>query len=361
VTRVDLHPEDLFDHLRRGELRDDERERLQRHCEVCSACAFELHVVEGNAYDSAPTADDHAVASRALVRMLSGDAAEEIAPVRVTSGGQVWLRAAALVLAGVLVGGSVSAAALANGETATWVTWIGSWVAWTAPTEKPDTKTAPSVARQTRARHAPNAPNGTSATHVEANIAAPAATPPTIQEVREFDPMIPPSSVPTLSVAATSPIVPQVERRARVATAVHASTATEANTTPVAAAEPTVEPAVWLFRAASRARSEGRVHEAAALYAALQRDYAGSEVEVVTRVAFGRLALGQLNDPQRALAAFDSYLDARPEGALAEEARGGRVSALRKLGRDTEARDAAQKLRTLHPHTLYVDVESTAP
>lgn len=364
MTRVDLHPEDLFDHLRRGELREDERERLQRHCAVCSACAFELHVVEGNAYDSEPTADDHVMAARALERMLSSDAAEEVVAVATTARGQLLPRAAALVLAGVLVGGSVSAAALANSDTAGWVTWIGSWVTWKAPTSTDDASAGAKLAppRSARTRPATEARKDKQAnvdtavidTAVSADVALaiePAAAEPTVD----------------VALAATSEATetPRTRTLARTTPAsVRAATATSPTSPTVqdtTLAVPPVEPAAWLFRAASRARSEGRVHEAAALYDALQRDYADSEVGVVTRVVLGRLALSQLNDPGRALSAFDSYLLTRPNGALAEEARSGRVLALQKLGRDEEARSAAEELNRLHPRSLYRELESTAP
>jgi tetratricopeptide (TPR) repeat protein len=116
-----------------------------------------------------------------------------------------------------------------------------------------------------------------------------------------------------------------------------------------------------LFRAASRARSAGRHQEAAALYGVLQRDYAGSETEVVARVALGRLWLGHLNDPAAALEAFESYLRARTDGPLSEEARSGRVLALRRLGRLDEAERAREDLLRHHPTTLYAKTVTGTP
>jgi TolA-binding protein len=124
---------------------------------------------------------------------------------------------------------------------------------------------------------------------------------------------------------------------------------------------PKPDAAAWLFRAASRARADGHYQEAAALYGVLQRDYAGSETEVVARVALGRLWLSHLDDARSALQAFDSYLSARPHGSLAEEARSGRVIALRKLGRDTEANAALQDLLQHHPASLYAKTLTASP
>lgn len=325
MRRVDLHPEDLFDHLRAGELRPEERERLDQHCEMCSACAFELELVDASRADATPTDLDHAIASRALERMWSTE--QPPAPTRAKARSQGAYRAAALLLAGVLVGGSMSAAALTGSSPFVLVELVTAWV---SPAEREQ----PSPSTQTPATQ--RKPRKVTAARV------PVATPASIEEA--VPPPTPVVEVAPIGKAVTAPtnVVTQVERTP--------SPAPPAVEPPPPA---TPDPATWFFRAASRARAAGRYHEAVALYGVLERDFAGSETEVVARVALGRLWLAQLNDATQALAAFDSYLAARPEGPLAEEARSGRVGALRKLGRDADADAAMQDLVTNHPHSLY--------
>ena len=55
-------------------------------------------------------------------------------------------------------------------------------------------------------------------------------------------------------------------------------------------------------------------------------------------VSLGELQLSQLAEPAAALRSFDAYLAAG--GALAQEARYGRIRALRRLGRADAAREA---------------------
>lgn len=357
MTRVDLHPEDLFDHLRRGELRDDERQRLERHCAVCSACAFELQLVQASDHDAAPSAADHAIAARAMERMWSGDAVSadennsldqdptDAEPMRIPVRSHAAFRAAALLLAGVLVGGSVSAAALTGGSPFVLVELITGWV-------NPSKDAATQATNHTAPTHVtPRRKAVANTAHVDHALAAmesPTVESPTVEAT--------PIATPEGSVTSESP----------TPTSLRAVIATRRNALepPIAggpAPVPPVEPAAWLFRAASRARSAGRYQEAAALYGVLQRDYAGSETEVVARVALGRLWLGQLNDATQALNAFDSYLNARPTGPLAEEARSGRVLALRKLGRDEAAQAALRDLLEHHPRTLYAKPVTSTP
>lgn len=332
MTRVDLHPEDLFDQLRAGELRRDERERLHNHCERCSACAFELQLIESNGTDVVPDDLDRAIAARAMDRMLSIDET----PVRTAARSRGVFRAAALIVAGVLVGGSMSAAALTGSSPFVLVDLITAWV-----TPAPHTQNAApaSVAARNGKRHSP-APLKT-AVAKPAVIAATAIA------------QTAPESAVTEPVAA--PIAP-----VRTSTPFPAPASVASPPVPTAPAATNPDPATSLFGAASRARADGRYREALVLYAVLRREFAGSEVEVVARVALGRLWLSQLDDPSQALNAFNSYLEARPAGPLAEEARSGRISALRKLGRDVEAEAAMQDLVARHPHSLYATPTAAA-
>jgi hypothetical protein len=321
MTRVDLHPEDLLDQLRAGELRADERARLHNHCESCSACAFERQLIESGADLAEPDELDHAIGARAMERMLSGDEVPVPVPVRPPARSHHAFRAAALAIAGVLVGVSVSAAALTGTSPFVFVELITAWVtpAPVAPSSQP-TPVAPSTRRKQR---------------WPGEIQAPPVAPLLLEQAPGVEPPVV-APVATIVEPSAGPIAaaPPISRHAVAQ-----------------AARP--DPATWFFRAASHARADGRYREALALYSVLQRDFAGSEVEVVARVAVGRLCLTQLNDATQALNAFESYLADRPAGPLAEEARSGRVGALRKLGREAEADAAMQDLIAHHPHSLY--------
>ena len=69
----------------------------------------------------------------------------------------------------------------------------------------------------------------------------------------------------------------------------------------------------------------------------------------------GRLLLDRGEDPSQALALFTRYLDASPNGTLAEEARLGRALSLQRLGRPAEERQAWQQLLSAHPNSIHAE------
>ena len=109
-----------------------------------------------------------------------------------------------------------------------------------------------------------------------------------------------------------------------------------------------------LFADANRARRAGDVSLALRRYAELGRTFPGSREEVTSRVVVGDLLLAE--GPTRdALASFDSYLATSPNGTLAEEALVGRASALMRLGRRDDERDAWTRLLREHPDSVQGD------
>src|SRR6185295_5115859 len=104
-----------------------------------------------------------------------------------------------------------------------------------------------------------------------------------------------------------------------------------------------------LFVAANRARARGEVFRAALLYVDLQNRFPGTHEEITSRVLLGRLLAERFADPEGALALYDGYLAAEPEGARAADARIGRALALRTLGRTRDEEQAWQELVARFP------------
>jgi tetratricopeptide (TPR) repeat protein len=70
VSVVDLHPEELFDALRAGELAPVDRMRLEAHCSSCAACRFELDWLDTDLATPQLTAEDVAYGEAGLDRVL---------------------------------------------------------------------------------------------------------------------------------------------------------------------------------------------------------------------------------------------------------------------------------------------------
>ena len=74
-------------------------------------------------------------------------------------------------------------------------------------------------------------------------------------------------------------------------------------------------------------RARHRYTEACEVYGEVVTAYPGNQAAANARIALGQLLLGPLERPADALVHFDGYLDREPTGALAEDARVGRVLA----------------------------------
>jgi TolA-binding protein len=105
-----------------------------------------------------------------------------------------------------------------------------------------------------------------------------------------------------------------------------------------------------LLAQARALRSSGDLDGAARAYAKLIDAHRGSTVAHTAQVSLGEIHL-ERGRPKPALAAFDRYL--RRGGALAEEASFGRIRALRALGRDAAAREAAAEFERRFPGSAY--------
>jgi TolA-binding protein len=107
-----------------------------------------------------------------------------------------------------------------------------------------------------------------------------------------------------------------------------------------------------LYAAANEARRHDPA-EAVRLYHQLQQQFPGTREEINSRFTLGRLLLDRGEDPAQALALFTRYLAAN--GTLAEEARLGRATALGRLGRSQEERQAWQELLAFHPNSIHAE------
>jgi hypothetical protein len=110
------------------------------------------------------------------------------------------------------------------------------------------------------------------------------------------------------------------------------------------------ESATTLLERARELRAAGRYTGAGAAYQRLLREHAGSAEARVALVSLGELQLSQLGDAAGALRSFDGYL--RAGGPLQQEASYGRIRALRRLGRLSEARAAAGAFLRTYPQSV---------
>lgn len=112
-------------------------------------------------------------------------------------------------------------------------------------------------------------------------------------------------------------------------------------------------PAPELLAAAREHRAAGRVREALRAYQRLVAAHPDSPLAGTAQLAIGQLYLGPAKDPAAALRAFDAYLAG--DGPLAEEAAHGRISALLRLGRRSDANAAIDRFLARYPASSYAD------
>jgi len=128
-----------------------------------------------------------------------------------------------------------------------------------------------------------------------------------------------------------------------------------ASVEPKSEAKPTTRnaasPAALLQRA--RAKRQARQWAAAAqAYRHLIASHGSSPIAVASLISLGQLELRHLRKPAKGLSRFDRYLARAPKGALAEEARVGRIAALRALGRTAEEAEALDDFLNHHGQSL---------
>jgi outer membrane protein assembly factor BamD (BamD/ComL family) len=93
---------------------------------------------------------------------------------------------------------------------------------------------------------------------------------------------------------------------------------------------------------------QGRWAKAASSYRRLRQLHPKSSEARTVAVALGQLELDRLGQPQAAKNSFQNYLDAGG-GALSQEARYGKLRALRALGERSAEREAIHQYLALYP------------
>jgi hypothetical protein len=279
-------PDDLLAFARRRPLSDLERQALSAHlphCDLCRAGQLAAELLHDDRRPGADTPEQDG----ALVERVAARASASVA------------RRARRTRPGARRFAIVAAALLSLGSGAYALVGRAPWV--TAPVEppRPTAKDLPAAHRQLWKRLP--------------LVSAP-ATPTTA-----------PSAAPSPSAAAPVPAPPA---RRRIAFA------TERDAAPPPAT------AASLFAEANGARRSGDLRRAVTLYGTLRDRFADSDQARLAGISLGDLLLG-LDDPARALRAFDSYLGEVRAGPLREEAMFGRARCLRKLGA-TRAHEEAE-------------------
>jgi hypothetical protein len=296
MSRVDLHPEELFDRARRGEASAPEIDRLRAHTEICRACRFEHTLSTDCAEGAAELPGDQLVLARvrhATMQALEVRASRSPRFAR-TSPARMALFAAVAVV--ILVAVTATGATLAQR-------------AWRFVFRRNVAVPSAALVEAPRPK-------------------APVAVAP-VERIDEVEPTPAPAEVERRVVRAA----PTIER----AKPVEASSAAE------------------LFTRANRARRSGDAVEAVRIYRELQATYPGSAEELLSRVVIGRLLLDRLGDARGALAQFDSYLANPGRAELREEAFIGRALALGRLRRYGEEKSAWSALLSGYPHSAYAE------
>lgn len=292
-------PDNLLIASRKGQLTEDERQRLDAHVAQCATCRLTLRA--GADFDALleTLPGDELIAARMAKNLTSRFVNERAqprtgsrAPWAAFAGSTVRVAAAAFVL---LAGAGLVAAASLNG----WRIDFGN--AEASPSASPPTSTD--------------------------------TTRPSTQRV---------------------PGVSAVQAPARTADEVALPAPTSAAEAQGDDDEGRVQSAAVLFERANTLRREGQAARARHLYRELQARHPRAPEVEVSFVSLGRVCL-DLGDAREALRQFERYLSRHPRGALAEEALFGQASALERLQRHAAERETWQRLLSTFPQSIYAD------
>lgn len=295
---VDLHPEELLDKDARGELTELETERLEAHLARCATCRFEREV---RADFAAELDEDDGYPSQRVTALVEGlpkkapppepqIAEDETPPATRRRAGRRNVRVILLV-----------AAALFAGSLATAGVGARVWEHLTAGSNSEDLTVTP-----------PGPPS--------------------------------PSTLVAVAPSASTSEHIFIEHDEAAAAVQVASAAPAAELAPTPS-----ESAATLFEAASEARRRGDYAQALTLHRRLQTQFASSREAHASQATVGRLLLDR-GDATGALASFDAY-QKHGSGFFDEPVMVGRATALERLGRSDDAREAWRALVASFPDT----------
>jgi hypothetical protein len=302
VSVVDLHPDHLLDKEIRGELDDTEREWLEAHLTQCATCRLERQLRADFALELERESLPPDVAG--LVETLARRPAQPPAPAppaddaplptgRTPRSPRRWI--VALVVA------------------ATITLVVGAF----ASTEAGRRVLAPILGRSEVNTPYTEAP--TTQVRQASRVVAPSATVLPAEPVASSD--APAAPEPVAAPAAAPPPAPPAETPAT------------------------------LFDSEAEARRRGDSTRVLRIHAQLVARFPQSREAQVSRMMVARMLLDR-GDADGALAAFDAYLRAG-SGGLREDALAGRATALDRLGRMEEGRQAWAALLDQYPSSAY--------
>ena len=125
----------------------------------------------------------------------------------------------------------------------------------------------------------------------------------------------------------------------------------QSHSAPASDAAPQLSPAASLFSDANRARRDGNVDRAVALYQSLQARFPSSAESELSRALVAQMLL-EHGSPEAALAGFDRYL-AQGTPVLSAVALVGRARALEQLGKSAQAAVAWQEVQARFPGSVH--------
>lgn len=373
---IEVHPEELLDREQRGPLSAAERDLLSAHLARCAACRMERKLRLDFASELGASRDGIDITGVVSVALqaceLPAALGPQVAsvPVRRASARRLVALLAACALLGMGVG--LAGAQLGLSERV-----------WRGVLDSVGIKPAARLARSSRistsaaplpAKPAPEVLRSEPLTQVSAPPVPELNGPSSVARPQTVRRPHPPRSagltrVPTrvgtrtlVSASAAPQALTFVAGASTERTSASNPSAMASPQAPAPAAEPAVLPrsnvalvetSESLFERANRVRHRGYGGDAGELYRELQSRFPQSaearlSVAVVARMQLDR---GELRE---ALAGFERYLRG-PDHALHEEAMVGRIKALVRLERSSDACDAARDLLALHPRSSFAD------
>lgn len=317
MSRSDEHLDELKDRERRGLLGLADRERLEAHRAICATCRFERQIPR-MLFREAEMPVDAAV----LDRIVSGAMAAAQAPAP-RKRPRSRTATIALASAAALVAGLAMAAVMqGRADTSSPLGTEGVTAQVTGQFAKAEAERAEEAAAEAKADPIPLP------IEAEALPSTPKAA----------------EAPPALSIKKSTP----ASRGSGPATQLP-SPMDEAR------GEAPAMTAAELFARANQARLRGADDEALSLYRDLSERFPTSREALTSRVALGRLLLDSGRDAREALALFDAYLLASPDGTLVEEALLGRALSFERLGDSAGERDAWRALLERRPDSVHGD------